>query len=131
MQFVDDVRIEPAADRAEGSLFVDPNADYLKDHFPGAPLLPGLLMLEACVRTAAALWSARRGPRADGAVLARVDRLQIVRPVVPGERLIVSVEMSGETRDARAGFVAKGHVGGELAVRAQFELVIRQKRTQS
>lgn len=123
MQFLDDVRIDPAEVRAEGSLFVDPAAEYLKDHFPGAPMLPGLVMLEASVRTAAALWRARRGRV--GAVLGHVQRLQVVRRVVPGERFVVQVEWVGAPEDARAGFAATGRVGGETAMRAQFDLVIR------
>lgn len=123
VQFLDEVRIEPPAVRAEGSLVVDPAADYLKDHFPGAPMLPGLVMLEASVRTAAALWQARGG--GIGAVLGRVHRLQVVRRVVPGERFVVQVEWTGEPQDACAAFAAKGQVGGETAMRAQFDLVIR------
>lgn len=126
MQFVDDVHIEPSAVRAEGSLFVDPAADYLKDHFPGAPMLPGLLMLEASVRTAAALWRAHPGcEQAERAVLARVERLQVVRRVVPGETFVVRVEMSGDGERGRAGFVAHGRVGDDMAMRARFDLMIR------
>ena len=128
VQFLDKVRIEPSAVRAEGSLVVDPAAEYLKDHFPGAPMLPGLVMLEASVRTATALWSARRGPI--GAVLERVHRLQVVRRVVPGERFVVQVEWAGEPQEARAAFAAKGQVGGETAMRAQFDLVIRNNGVQ-
>ena len=131
MQFVDEVRIEAAARRAEGSLFVDPGADYLKDHFPGAPMLPGLLMLEASVRTAVALWRAQAGcEQADQAVLARVERLQVVRRVVPGETFVVRVDMSQESSPDRAGFAAQGQVGGEMAMRARFDLVIRRANEQ-
>lgn len=129
MQFIDDVRVEPSAIRAEGSLFVDPAAEYLRDHFPGAPMLPGLLMLEASVRTAAALWRAQpRSGATVGASLARVERLQVVRRVVPGETFIVRVEMSGDADGARAQFAAQGHVGDELAMRARFELERRDRR---
>jgi 3-hydroxyacyl-[acyl-carrier-protein] dehydratase len=125
--FIDDVRIEPSEVRAEGSLYVDPAADYLKDHFPGTPMLPGLLMLEASVRTAAALWRVQPGcGQAEGAVLARVDRLQVVRRVVPCETLVVRVEMSGDRERGRAAFIAQGHVGEQMAMRARFELVLRE-----
>lgn len=127
MQFVDDVRIEPSAVCAEGRLFVDPSADYLKDHFPGTPMLPGLLMLEASVRTAAALWRAQpESGEAGHAVLARVERLQVVRRVVPGETFVVRIEMSGDRAPDRAGFIAQGQVDGETAMRARFDLVIHE-----
>jgi 3-hydroxyacyl-[acyl-carrier-protein] dehydratase len=115
VKFVDDVRVDAAGAVADGSLFVDPNADYLKDHFPGAPMLPGLLMLEAAVRTAGALWG-------ETSVLSRVERLQVVRRVVPGETLSVRARLIDAPADGRASFTAEGRVGGELAMRARFQL---------
>src|SRR5207247_7489323 len=121
--FVDEIRVDPDAGWAEGTLFVDPRADYLKDHFPGFPTLPGLLMLEASVRTAAALWAASAMPPQGGAVLEHVDRLQVVRRVVPGETLRVRVTATREPRQpATASFTARGAVDEETAVRVSFRL---------
>lgn len=117
MKFADDVRVDGAIGVADGSLFVDPGADYLQDHFPGAPMLPGLVMLEAAVRTAAALWR-----RDSASVLSRVDRLQVVRRVVPGETLSVRAALTEAPRDGVASFAAEGRVGGDLAMRARFQL---------
>jgi 3-hydroxyacyl-[acyl-carrier-protein] dehydratase len=123
VKFVDQISIDAAARSAEGSLFVDAGADYLRDHFPGMPILPGLLMLEASVRTAAALWAAGEAPPADGAVLAALDRLQVVRRVVPGETLRVRVERVAESgARGMASFTARGAVDGATAVRASFRL---------
>jgi 3-hydroxyacyl-[acyl-carrier-protein] dehydratase len=123
VKYVDQISIDAAARWAEGSLFVDAGADYLRDHFPGMPILPGLLMLEASVRTAAALWAAGEAPPADGAVLAALDRLQVVRRVVPGETLRVRVERIAEAGgQGTASFTARGAVDGETAVRASFRL---------
>lgn len=123
MKFVDEIQIDTGGGWAEGTFFVDPRADYLKDHFPGFPMLPGLLMLEASVRTAAALWAASAMPPRDGAVLEHIDRLQLVRRVVPGETLRVRVTATREERgDATASFTARGTVADETAVRASFRL---------
>jgi 3-hydroxyacyl-[acyl-carrier-protein] dehydratase len=121
--FVDEISVEAGVRSADGSLFVDAAADYLKDHFPGVPMLPGLLMLEASVRTAAALWVACAATSMDGAVLEHVDRLQVVRRVVPGETLRLHVEMvPAEDESGTASFTARGAVDGETAVRAKFRL---------
>ena len=124
MRFVDDIRIDATRDSVEASLFVDPLADYLTDHFPGAPMLPGLLMLESAVRAAGALWSTRApGITADGVVLDRVDRLHIVRRVSPGETLTMRVSSIEPTSDAHTAlFRAEGVVGEEWAVRVRFRL---------
>jgi 3-hydroxyacyl-[acyl-carrier-protein] dehydratase len=124
VRFVDDIRIDATRDSAEASLFVDPLADYLADHFPGAPMLPGLLMLESAVRAAGALWSTRTpGVTSHGVVLDRVDRLHIVRRVSPGETLtmrVSSIEANGEPNTAL--FRAEGVVGEEWAMRVRFRL---------
>jgi 3-hydroxyacyl-[acyl-carrier-protein] dehydratase len=123
VKFIDAIRVDSGARAAEGSFFVDPGDDYLKDHFPGAPMLPGLLMLEAAVRTAAALWAASGPPSVAAAVLEHVDRLQVVRRVVPGKTLRVHVDIEADPGgDQTARFTARGAVDGETVVRARFRL---------
>lgn len=123
MNLPDSILIDLAAGTAEGALHVDPGAEYLQDHFPGAPMLPGLLMLEVGVRVAAALWSATQPP-VGGAVLEHLERLQVVRRVLPGEtlRVVAARAGDGEVEPARAWFAVRGTVGAEMAVRAKFRL---------
>src|SRR5204862_3856058 len=93
VRFTDSIAVDADSRTSRAALFVDPAADYLADHFPGAPTLPGLVMLEAAVRAAAALWE--QGPRGQTAtaVLEHVERLQMVRRVVPGETLLIIARM--------------------------------------
>jgi 3-hydroxyacyl-[acyl-carrier-protein] dehydratase len=119
----DRIDVDATAGVAEGVFHVCEGADYLADHFPGAPMLPGLLMLEVGVRAAAALWSRSAVPPAGGAVLQFLDRLQVVRRVVPGETLVVQTRAADEAGDAgTAWFTALGHVDGQTAMRAKFRL---------
>lgn len=124
MRFADSIAVDPAGGTSRALFFVDPAADYLKDHFPGAPTLPGLVMLESAVRAAAALWEATNGGAAGrGALLDRVERLQIVRRVVPGE--VLTVDATQDPAGADPGtvwFTARGTVDGGLAMRARFRL---------
>ncbi len=127
MKFTDEIHINAAAATAEAKLFVDPEADYLQDHFPGAPMLPGLMMLESAVRAAAALWRAYREDDASFASeLDLVERLHILRRVVPGETLVVQVEMqpqaTAKTADT-ACFKVRASVNGEIAMRSHFRLL--------
>ena len=118
MTFTDEISFDCATGAGAGSLYVDPAAEFLRDHFPGAPTLPGLVMLEAAVRVAAALAEA---DGAGAAFLDHVERLQITRRVGPGDTLDVMVqretEAAGETT-----FVARGSVEGAPAMRARFRL---------
>jgi 3-hydroxymyristoyl/3-hydroxydecanoyl-(acyl carrier protein) dehydratase len=124
LKFADSITVDLAGGTSRALFFVDPAADYLKDHFPGAPTLPGLVMLESAVRAAAALWDATASEAVgSGAVLDRVDRLQIVRRVVPGETLVVdAARESGDADPAMVWFSARGKVGGDPAMRVRFRL---------
>jgi 3-hydroxymyristoyl/3-hydroxydecanoyl-(acyl carrier protein) dehydratase len=121
VEYTDAIRVDPSTSAAEGTLFVDPKADYLQDHFPGAPTLPGLMMLEAAVRVAASLLAARRG-FGSLTMLEHLDGLLVMRRVVPGETLVVRVEMVDGPSPAGASFKAEGVVADEPAMRARFRL---------
>lgn len=124
MRFADTITVDPAAGTSQARFFVDPTADYLADHFPGAPTLPGLVMLESAVRAAAALWDAgETGASGRTATLEHVERLQIVRRVVPGETLLVDATREpGDEAGGRMSFSVRGTVGGDTAMRARFRL---------
>ena len=123
MRFADTIAVDLAAGTSTASFYVDPAADYLKDHFPGAPTLPGLMMLESAVRAAAALWDADDPTNVDRpALLEHVDRLQVVRRVVPGETLTVQTTREAGEDAGTANFMARGMVGDDTAMRARFRL---------
>jgi 3-hydroxyacyl-[acyl-carrier-protein] dehydratase len=124
VRFIDTIQVDSSGHSAEGSLQVDADADYLKGHFPGAPTLPGLVMLEAAVQTAAALWRAR--PRgAPHAMLSRLEHLSVSRRVVPGEVLVVKVRLREHAGGEAALFAAEASVASEIAMRAKFRLETR------
>ena len=124
LRFVDTVSVDLAGGTSRAFFFVDPSADYLKDHFPGAPTLPGLVMLESAVRAASALWDAldATGSR-PMATLEHVERVQISRRVVPGETLLVeATKEAGDAAGRTMSFSARGTVDGDTAMRARFRL---------
>jgi len=80
-------------------------------------------MLEAAVRAAAALWDAAEPAGSRTATLAHVDRLQVVRRVVPGETFLVeTTDEAGDGDERTRSFSARGTVSGETAMRARFRL---------
>ena len=121
---MDTISVDLAGGTSQAVFLVDPSAEYLEDHFPGAPTLPGLVMLESAVRSAAALWDAiDTGSSGCSATLARLERLQVVRRVVPGETLLVeTTKEPGDGAGRTMNFTARGTVGGDPAMRARFSL---------
>ena len=95
--------------------------EYLADHFPTFPVLPGVLMLEAATQAAAwLLWTATDFSRSM-AVLKEARNVKYGRFVAPGERLRMTVEKLKQT-DGGATFKATGTVNDATAVAARIEL---------
>jgi 3-hydroxyacyl-[acyl-carrier-protein] dehydratase len=86
------VEIE-AETSAVGIKNVTVNEPYFEGHFPGRPIMPGVLIIEAMAQTAAALVVASIGPAAEGkpVYFMTVDQARFRRPVVPGDQLRIKV----------------------------------------
>ena len=63
---------------------------YLQGHFPGNPLMPGVLLVEAMAQTAGLLLS-----EGSSAVLAQIRDARFRRPVVPGDQVRIEAERLG------------------------------------
>lgn len=96
--------------------------EYLADHFPGFPVLPGVMMLETLVQAARRL--AEGLPDAPGGplVIADVRNVKYGNMVRPGQTLRVSVALKG--RDGQGlDFQGVGTVDEQVAVQGRFRLV--------
>ena len=69
------------------------NEEFFQGHFPGTPLMPGVLMIEALVQAAAVLLLDRVAPPSGRVWLRGVDNAKFRRQVVPGDRLRLEVEL--------------------------------------
>jgi 3-hydroxymyristoyl/3-hydroxydecanoyl-(acyl carrier protein) dehydratase len=83
--WIDRVEELEAGLRCVAVLHVDRENPIFAGHFPGRPVLPGVLMIEAVAQTAGVMLGAT-GP-AERVLLAAVNRFKFLRPVVPGDCL--------------------------------------------
>ena len=123
-RMLDDGTAARAGDTLTASRAVTDADDFLDDHFPGFPILPGVMMLEALVQAASA-WVLDAGLR-DGAdeplVVAEVKKVTYAAMVRKGETLAVAVELKKREGD-RFTFQGTGSVNGREAVKGRFVLV--------
>jgi 3-hydroxyacyl-[acyl-carrier-protein] dehydratase len=94
------------------------NEPFFNGHFPGMPIMPGVLILEALAQSAAILALSIIGERRSLFMLTGIDKARMRRRVVPGDQLKIDVrllkhhhplwKMRGEAR-----------VDGELAAEAE------------
>ena len=95
--------------------------DYLADHFPQFPVMPGVLMLEALTQAAGWLLHHRTKFEKSMVVLKEARNVKYGTFVPPGAFLKVDVEFAKKT-DAGASFKAMGYVGTDVAVQARIEI---------
>ena len=92
--------------------------EYLQDHFPTFPVLPGVMMLEALTQAAGWLLHHRTKFAKTMAVLKEARNVKYGTFVAPGQALRVEVDLA-KTTDDGASFKAAGYVGdGALAATA-------------
>ncbi len=98
--------------------------EYLGDHFPGFPVLPGVMMLETLVQAARTLMRSVDGPPTAGhLVIAEVRNLRYAAMVRPGQALKVEVTLRKRDDDGGLEFQGLGSVDDEVAVQGRFRLV--------
>ena len=95
--------------------------EYLADHFPAYPVLPGVMMLEALVQSAAWLVRASTDFERTLVMLREAQHVRYGSFVRPGGQLRMEVEAIEITPDS-SRFKAIGHCDGQVAVQAKLTL---------
>ncbi|MHC4402284.1 MAG: 3-hydroxyacyl-ACP dehydratase FabZ family protein [Planctomycetota bacterium] len=95
--------------------------EYLADHFPGFPVMPGVLMLEAMTQAGAWLIRASEDFAHSMVVLKEARAVKYGQFVEPGQTLRVTAEIVGQT-DRETTIKAHGSVDGQTTVRARLVL---------
>ncbi len=105
---------------------VSVNEPFFQGHFPGRPIMPGVLILEAMAQASCVLAvSGAGGARGGGlGLLTGVKDAKFKRPVVPGDQLLIDVVFNRSKRNY-AVFDATARVGDEVAATATLSCVFK------
>lgn len=95
--------------------------EYLADHFPGFPVMPGVFMLEAMTQAAAWLIRGSEDFAHSMVTLKEARNVKYASFVEPGQTLVVTVEMMGQD-ERNVKFKAQGMVGDVQTVSARLVL---------
>lgn len=120
-----DAVLERSEDRIVAVKQVSLAEEYLGDHFPGFPVLPGVMMVETMVQAGRELLRERSAERL---VLGEVRALKFGNMVRPGERLEVEVTLTCAAADGTFACKGVGRVrrtaadDGDTAVSGKFTL---------
>ena len=122
--FIDDI-VELSNERIETTWHADPQAPFFQGHYPGNPVMPGVLISECVFQAGAALMAFRLGDAAQAGtpVITRIRDAKFKRIVVPGETLRIGVDFDEELGDA-VFLTGRVHVEEQLAVRLSFAAMV-------
>jgi len=95
--FVDTCDVFETEKRALGAKWLDPKSPFFEAHFPGKPLMPGVLLVECAAQVAGILWQII--DKADSKTplfLAQVGQFRFLKPVLPKETVRIEVILEKE-----------------------------------
>jgi 3-hydroxyacyl-[acyl-carrier-protein] dehydratase len=94
------------------------NESFFQGHFPGMPLMPGVLMIEALAQLGGTIILSKDDFLRRTAFLTGIDKAKFRRPVVPGDRLDMETTML-RARSNMGYVAAEARVDGKLACSAE------------
>jgi UDP-3-O-[3-hydroxymyristoyl] N-acetylglucosamine deacetylase/3-hydroxyacyl-[acyl-carrier-protein] dehydratase len=112
--------------RAVGIKNVTINDNFFEGHFPGRPVMPGVLIMEAMAQVGGVLMLSPEENRGKLAFFMAANNVKFRKPVIPGDQLRIEVEV-GKIRSKTGQVVTRALVDGEVVAEADlmFALVER------
>ncbi len=110
---------------ATGIKNVTINEPFFQGHFPGQPVMPGVLIIEAMAQTAGGLVISHQGSETQNQLVyfMSIDKARFRRPVVPGDQLRIPVRQI-QKRSRVWKFAGEAHVDGKLVAEAEITAMI-------
>jgi 3-hydroxyacyl-[acyl-carrier-protein] dehydratase len=90
------------------------NEPFFQGHYPGKPIMPGVLILEAMAQAGAVLLLARKEYQGMIPLIGAIDDVKLRRPVVPGDQLLTTAELIG-VKGSVGRLKAEASVDGQIA----------------
>lgn len=102
------------------------NEPFFQGHFPGRPLMPGVLIIEALAQTAGVLlFMTHPEHKGKAFFFTGIDGLRFRRPVVPGDAIHLEAVMKGEKKNFFK-MAVRALVDGNLAVEGEMSCMVAE-----
>lgn len=114
---------------ATGIKNVTMNEEFFQGHFPGEPVMPGVLQIETLAQTACVLVLKSLGdkaPKNPGILFTTINNVKFRKPVVPGDQLHLQVKIV-KSKLSIYVIEACGIVDGQKVIEAEFSAMLYDK----
>lgn len=111
---------------AKGLKNVTINEPFFNGHFPGYPIMPGVLIIEAMAQVGGVLAFKSASVNNKVVYFMGIDNARFRKPVTPGDTLTISVVVT-KSRGSIWAFKAEAHVGEALVAEAELMATIMEK----
>lgn len=120
------IELEPLK-RAVGIKNVTMNEQFFLGHFPGEPVMPGVLLIEAMAQVGGIAMLYPQENRGKLAFFAGIDRVKFRRPVVPGDQVRMVAEII-KIRSAMGKVWAEAFVDDQLVAEGEFLFALSSQK---
>lgn len=120
---IDEVEEFVPGERCTAYKNVSEDEYYFKGHFPGNPIMPGVLMIESLAQTGAVAILSLEENKGKNALFGGVDKLKFKKQVVPGDRLKLEVKIIKRKGPIGVG-EAIATVDGKVAVKGELTFAV-------
>ena len=125
--FIDSI-IDLTENTITGVKYVSAEESHFKGHFPGRPVMPGVLIIEAMAQVGGVLvLSTFDNPEKYLTFFGRIENAKFKRPVLPGDILILKLELISPIRRGISHMMARAYVNDELVTEAEMKAKIIKK----
>ena len=114
--------------RIKGVKNVSFNEPFFQGHFPGTPIMPGVLVVEAMAQVSGLLFAQKLEHAGKLAVLLSMDGVKLRKPVVPGDQLILTAEVT-RLRKRTAQCYCRAVVSEQMVAEAQIRFMLVDDET--
>ena len=104
---------------AVGIKNVTANEPHFQGHFPDRPVMPGVLIVESMAQVGGVILTQLPGMKGKFFAFAGIDKTRFRRPVVPGDQLIMTVELLSFKMNKIAKMQGEARVDGQLAAQGE------------
>ena len=109
--------------RAVGLKNVTANEAFFQGHYPGDPIMPGVLIIEALAQIGGILLSQELEHKGKVAVLLGLDKVKFRRSVRPGDQLILEARTI-RVRSSTGHIMGRARVGGDLVAEGEIKFIL-------